>query len=81
MPDKIATFKLLIITPRHNLIHLCLLLIKLRNDIHLGKGNSVPRQLSFHFDGQSPKMKDQNAIYPHDFANHYVKQQYLLDRH
>ncbi len=49
-------------------------------DINSGKGNSVPRQLqNTHFDGEDAKIKGQNYLYPHDFKNHYVKQQYLPD--
>lgn len=50
------------------------------NDINAGKGNSVPRQLqNTHFDGKDAKVKGQNYKYPHDYKNHYVKQQYLPD--
>ncbi len=50
------------------------------SDINAGKGTSVPRQLqNTHFDGSDAKVKGQNYKYPHDFKNHYVKQQYLPD--
>ena len=50
------------------------------SDIHAGKGTSVPRQLqNTHYDGEDAKVKGQNYKYPHDFKNHYVKQQYLPD--
>ena len=49
-------------------------------DIALGKGMTPPRHLqNTHFDGEDAKVKVQNYLYPHDFPNHYVKQQYLPD--
>lgn len=49
-------------------------------DIHKGMGINVPRQLqNTHFDGEDTKVKGQNYKYPHDFKNHWVKQQYLPD--
>ncbi len=49
-------------------------------DINKGKGINVPRQLqNTHFDGEDAKIKGQNYKYPHDYPNHYVKQQYLPD--
>ena len=49
-------------------------------DIHQGKGISVPRQLqNTHFDGEDNQNKGQHYLYAHDFAHHYVKQQYLPD--
>ncbi|MCR4911804.1 MAG: replication-associated recombination protein A [Bacilli bacterium] len=50
------------------------------NDIELGKGLSVPRCLqNTHFDGEDAAIKGQNYKYPHDYKNHWVKQQYLPD--
>jgi len=50
------------------------------DDIHLGKGLNVPRQLqNTHFDGEDALVKGQNYKYPHDYKNHWVKQQYLPD--
>ena len=50
------------------------------NDIDQGKGATVPRNLqNTHFDGADAKVKGQNYLYPHDFENHYVEQQYLPD--
>ena len=50
------------------------------SDIDQGKGVSVPRNLqNTHFDGEDAKVKGQHYLYPHDFENHYVKQQYLPD--
>ena len=49
-------------------------------DVEMGKGISTPRQLqNTHYDGADAKVKGQNYLYPHDFPNHYVKQQYLPD--
>ena len=53
---------------------------KALEDIHLGKGLSVPRPLqNTHFDGDDQLNKGQFYKYPHDYSNHYVKQQYLPD--
>ena len=50
------------------------------NDIHMGKGLSVPRNLqNTHFDGEDKEVKGQFYKYPHDYPNHYVEQQYLPD--
>ncbi|HNZ98320.1 replication-associated recombination protein A [Ruminococcus sp.] len=39
-----------------------------------------PRHLqNVHFDGNGAKVVGQHYLYPHDFPNHYVKQQYLPD--
>ena len=49
-------------------------------DIDQGKGATVPRNLqNTHFDGKDAKVKGQHYLYPHDFENHYVEQQYLPD--
>ncbi len=51
-----------------------------KSDIELGKGISVPRALqNTHFDGEDQFNKGQNYKYPHDYKNHWVKQQYLPD--
>lgn len=53
---------------------------KATSDIELGKGTNVPRQLqNTHYDGDDAIEKGQNYKYPHDYPNHYVKQQYLPD--
>ncbi len=39
-----------------------------------------PRHLqNKHFDGEGAKIKGQHYLYPHDFKNHWVEQQYLPD--
>ena len=49
-------------------------------DIDQGKGATVPRNLqNTHFDGKDAKVKGQHYLYPHDYENHYVEQQYLPD--
>ena len=49
-------------------------------DVEMGKGLNTPRQLqNTHFDGADAKVKGQHYLYPHDYPNHYVKQQYLPD--
>lgn len=50
------------------------------SDINAGKGINVPRALqNTHYDGEDAKVKGQHYLYPHDYKNHYVKQQYLPD--
>lgn len=42
--------------------------------------NGIPRHLqNKHFDGDDAVVKGQHYLYPHDYPNHYVKQQYLPD--
>lgn len=49
-------------------------------DIERGKGGAIPRHLqNKHFDGVDAEIKGQNYLYPHNYKNHYVKQQYLPD--
>ena len=51
------------------------------SDIERGIGGDIPRQLqNKHFDGEDAEQKGQNYLYPHDYKNHYVNQQYLPDR-
>lgn len=39
-----------------------------------------PRHLqNVHYDGEGAKIKGQHYLYPHNFPNHYVRQQYLPD--
>ena len=48
------------------------------SDVAAGKGAVPPRALqNVHFDGVNSEEKGQNYKYPHDYPNHYVKQQYL----
>ena len=49
-------------------------------DVKNGITGDFPRQLqNVHCDGEGAKVKGQHYLYPHDFPNHYVKQQYLPD--
>lgn len=49
-------------------------------DLEAGKGKGFPRCLqNKHYDGAEREVKGQNYLYPHDFHNHYVTQQYLPD--
>ena len=58
----------------------CLAYLAAKADIEKGMGNGVPRQLqNTHYDGKDAKVKGQNYKYPHDYAHHWVKQQYLPD--
>lgn len=50
------------------------------HDIEKGFVGDVPRQLqNMHYDGDDNPNKGQFYQYPHDYKNHYVKQQYLPD--
>ncbi len=47
-------------------------------DIKRGNSGPVPRNLqNKHFDGGDAVIKGQHYIYPHDYSNHYVEQNYL----
>ncbi len=49
-------------------------------DLEAGHSGDIPRQLkNKHFDGEDNQNKGQFYLYPHDYENHYVKQQYLPD--
>ncbi|MEE0896651.1 MAG: replication-associated recombination protein A [Acutalibacteraceae bacterium] len=49
-------------------------------DINRGLVGDIPRHLqNKHFDGEDATVKGQNYKYPHEYPNHYVKQQYLPD--
>ncbi len=50
-------------------------------DIRNGNVGSIPRHLqNKHYDGEDASIKGQYYLYPHNFPNHYVKQQYLPDK-
>ncbi len=50
------------------------------SDVELGKVYPIPRSLqNKHYDSAEVEKKGQFYLYPHDFENHYVKQQYLPD--
>lgn len=49
-------------------------------DIEKGITGDFPRHLqNEHYDGDDAKVKGQHYLYPHNFPNHYVRQQYLPD--
>ena len=48
-------------------------------DVRKGKGHGFPRQLqNVHADTYTQE-RDQGYLYPHDYPNHWVRQQYLPD--
>ena len=50
-------------------------------DVQNGNYGPIPRRLqNKHFDGEDAEEKGQFYIYPHDYENHWVYQQYLPDR-
>ncbi|MCQ2478018.1 MAG: replication-associated recombination protein A [Clostridia bacterium] len=49
-------------------------------DIEKGNVGDIPRHLqNKHFDGEDATVRGQNYLYPHNYPNHYVAQQYLPD--
>ena len=49
-------------------------------DVQNGVTGDFPRHLqNKHCDGEDAEIKGQHYLYPHDYPNHYVKQQYLPD--
>lgn len=49
-------------------------------DVRKGISGDFPRHLqNKHYDGEGNAVKGQNYLYPHDYPNHYVEQQYLPD--
>lgn len=49
-------------------------------DVQKGNYGPVPRQLqNKHFDGEDAEVKGQFYLYPHDYNNHWIYQQYLPD--
>lgn len=49
-------------------------------DVEKGRLGPPPRQLqNKHYDGADAKNKGQHYLYPHEFENHWVAQQYLPD--
>lgn len=50
-----------------------------REDVRKGKGQGFPRHLqNVHADGTGFE-REQGYLYPHDFCNHWIEQQYLPD--
>lgn len=51
------------------------------NDLRAGNSGPIPRTLqNKHFDGEDNQNKGQFYNYPHDYENHWVKQQYLPNK-
>lgn len=49
-------------------------------DVQRGKSGPIPRQLqNKHYDGEDALVKGQHYLYPHDYPNRWVEQQYLPD--
>lgn len=49
-------------------------------DVEAGNTGDFPRHLqNKHYDGEGAAVKGQYYLYPHDYPNHYVEQQYLPD--
>ena len=49
-------------------------------DLKAGRSGPIPRQLqNKHFDGEDQAVKGQFYLYPHDYPNRWVDQQYLPD--
>ena len=54
---------------------------KAMTDVQSGNYGPIPRRLqNKHFDGEDAEEKGQFYVYPHDYENHWVYQQYLPDR-
>lgn len=50
-------------------------------DVKRGKTGSIPRELqNKHYDGDDVKNKGQFYLYPHDYKNHWVKQNYMPEK-
>lgn len=50
-------------------------------DVRNGNFGPIPRQLqNKHYDGEDAEVKGQNYVYPHNYPNHYIYQQYLPDK-
>lgn len=63
-------------SPKSNSAHNAI--IEAMSDISRGRVYDIPRHLqNCHTDGENAEVYGQHYKYPHDYANHYVKQQYL----
>jgi putative ATPase len=58
----------------------CMAIDAALEDIKSCDALDFPRHLqNVHFDGKGAKVVGQHYLYPHDFPNHFVRQQYLPD--
>ncbi len=65
-------------SPKSNTAHNAV--IEAMDDLKKGKSCPIPRQLqNMHFDGDDAAVKGQFYMYPHDYSNRWVEQQYLPD--
>lgn len=68
---------LLATAPKSNTAHNAL--YAAMDDIRAGKTGSIPRHLQNKHADSTGMEREQGYVYPHDFPNHYVAQQYLPD--
>lgn len=69
---------LLATAPKSNSTYMAI--AKAQQDVEAGNTGDFPRHLqNTHYDGEGAAVKGQNYLYPHNFPNHYVEQQYLPD--
>ena len=67
------------ISPKSNTAHDAI--VAAMADIENGAAGEIPRHLqNKHFDGEDATIKGQHYLYPHNYKNHYVKQQYFPDK-
>ncbi len=67
------------ISPKSNSAHDAI--IAAMADIENGLTGDIPRHLqNKHFDGEDAEIKGQHYLYPHNYKNHYINQQYLPDK-
>ena len=64
--------------PKSNSAHIAL--DEAMADVRTGKTGDYPRPLQNKHADSAGMEREQGYLYPHDFPNHYVKQQYLPDR-
>ena len=65
-------------SPKSNTAHNAV--IEAMDDLKKGKSGPIPRQLqNMHYDGDDAAVKGQFYMYPHDYPNRWVEQQYLPD--
>ncbi len=70
---------LLATSPKSNSAYLAI--NKAIQDVEAGNTGDFPRHLqNVHCDGEGAGVKGQHYLYPHDYPNHYVEQQYLPDK-
>ncbi|MCL2052879.1 MAG: replication-associated recombination protein A [Oscillospiraceae bacterium] len=69
---------LLATAPKSNTAHMAM--GRALQDVKNGVLGEIPRHLqNVHADGEGNAVKGQHYLYPHDYSNSYIKQQYLPD--